>query len=199
MQKNQTTRMKVFMDSEFTGLHQHTSLISIALVSEHGDVFYAEITDFEKWQCNEWLQENVLAHLVSAENMDDFHKTFEKGWKEKEGHLTFTACTVQMVYIPLVWWLQRLGNVEIWSDCLAYDWVPFCELFGGAMEIPENVYYIPFDLSTLLHVKGVDPDISREEFTKSTFIQAHQGLGKHNALWDVLVMRECYRELVGQQ
>jgi len=31
---------KVFLDTEFTGLHQGTSLISLALVAESGEEFY---------------------------------------------------------------------------------------------------------------------------------------------------------------
>ena len=33
--------MKIFFDTEFTGLHQHTTLISIGLVDEVGISFYA--------------------------------------------------------------------------------------------------------------------------------------------------------------
>ena len=37
--------MKVFFDTEFTGLYKDTNLISIGLVSEDGKEFYAEIDD----------------------------------------------------------------------------------------------------------------------------------------------------------
>ena len=61
-------------------------------------------------------------------------------------------------------WANPNTPVEIWSDCLAYDWVLFNELFGGAFGIPENVYYIPFDICTLFKMKNIDPDVSREKF-----------------------------------
>lgn len=35
---------KIFFDTEFTGLHQNTTLISIGLVSDEGERFYAELT-----------------------------------------------------------------------------------------------------------------------------------------------------------
>ena len=38
----------IFLDCEFTGLQQHTSLISLALVAESGEEFYAEFTDSSK-------------------------------------------------------------------------------------------------------------------------------------------------------
>jgi hypothetical protein len=54
------------------------------------------------------------------------------------------------------------------------------------------VYYIPFDLATLLKMKGVDPDISREEFA-----QAPPNGPKHNALWDARVIKACYWNAMG--
>ncbi len=38
-------KTKVFFDTEFTGLRQQTTLISIGLVAETGETFYAELTE----------------------------------------------------------------------------------------------------------------------------------------------------------
>ena len=48
--------MKIFFDTEFTGLHKNTTLISIGLVAENGDKIYAELNDYDKSQIDEWLQ-----------------------------------------------------------------------------------------------------------------------------------------------
>ena len=37
-----------FFDTEFTGLRKDTTLISIGIVSDTGDRFYAELTDYVK-------------------------------------------------------------------------------------------------------------------------------------------------------
>lgn len=55
--------MKVFLDTEFTGLHQNTTLVSIGLVAENGDTFYAELTDYDESQVDSWLQKNVINNL----------------------------------------------------------------------------------------------------------------------------------------
>ena len=55
---------KVFFDTEFTGLHKNTTLISIGLISECGKTFYAEFWDYDKTQIDEWLQTNVLDNLI---------------------------------------------------------------------------------------------------------------------------------------
>jgi hypothetical protein len=169
--------MKVFFDTEFTGLHQKTTLISIGCVSEDGDTFYAELTDYDRSQINDWIQTNVidnlsiLPRLVSAD--------------DKDMRVSGNKATVRHY---LEKWLNQWESVEMWSDCLAYDWVLFCDLFGDAFSIPQNVYYIPFDLSTLLKIKGIDPDIGREEYAEMP-----EG-DKHFALWDAQVIRACYEK-----
>jgi len=50
-------RTKIFFDTEFTGLRQRTTLISIGLVSERRKTFYAEIMDYDKSQVDSWIQE----------------------------------------------------------------------------------------------------------------------------------------------
>ena len=175
--------MKCFLDCEFTGLHKDTTLISIGIISEDGRKFYAELTDYDKSQINEWIQDNVLDKLRYSEGDSDY-TTPE--W--------FYCGDREFISEKLGDWLSQFDSVEVWSDCLAYDWVMFCDLFGSAHEIPSNVYYIPFDLSTFFKLRGIDPDISREEFS------GIQILGdKHNSLWDAEVIKQCYERLTGEE
>jgi len=53
---------KLFFDTEFTGLHQNTTLISIGIIADSGETFYAELTDYAKDQVNDWLRDNVIAN-----------------------------------------------------------------------------------------------------------------------------------------
>ncbi len=177
--------MKCFLDTEFTGLHKNTTLISIGLVTETGKKFYAELTDYDKSQVDEWIQENVIDNLNYSRGDNDYNTPdwFYHGDKD-------------FVSEKLGEWLSQFESVEIWSDCLAYDWVLFCDLFGSALEIPSNVFYIPFDLCTLFKVVGIDPDISREQFAGLDVSSSN----KHNALWDAQMIRHCYcrvKDLIG--
>lgn len=162
---------KVFFDMEFTGLHQNTTLISIGLVSEYGQGFYAELNDYDNLQVDDWIKENVIINLT-GENVMDSNQLTKELWI----------------------WLSQFDKVEIWSDTLAYDWVLFCQIFGHAFNIPKNIYYIPFDLATLFKVKGVDPDINREEFAGIT-----DNNHKHNALWDAKIIKMCYEKIIKGQ
>ena len=40
-------KTKLFFDTEFTGLHKNTTLISIGIISEDGKTFYAELNDYD--------------------------------------------------------------------------------------------------------------------------------------------------------
>lgn len=176
--------MKVFFDTEFTGLHQNTTLISIGCIAENDSTFYGEFTDYDESQVDEWLRENVLDHLtIPHAVLDVSTQPFEirvKGRKDR-------------IEANLRRWFESFGGaaVEMWSDCLAYDWVLFCELFGGAFAVPSKIYYIPFDLATLFKLRGIDPDVNREEYAGLT------GGNKHNALWDAKVIRACYQKTIG--
>lgn len=168
--------MRIFFDTEFTGLHKDTTLISIGLVADNGEGFYAEFTDYDKTQIDEWLQENVIDNL------------FIPDVRSKQNINNFKGDT-RYISQKLNNWLSQFEHVEIWSDCLAYDWVLFNHIFGHAFNIPENVYYIPFDICTLFKIKGIDPDINREEFA------GIEG-DKHNALHDAKVIKACYEKLM---
>lgn len=169
--------MKVFFDTEFTGLHKNTTLISIGLIAEDGRKFYAEFNDYDKSQIDGWLQENVIENLRFDDRPDwEFDPWFH--W----GDTTFVKNALQK-------WLAQFDKVEMWSDCLAYDWVLFNNIFGHAFSIPDNVYYIPFDICTLFKIKGIDTDISREKFS------GFEG-DKHNSLYDAEVIKACYEKLV---
>ena len=178
------SKTKIFFDTEFTGLHQNTTLISIGLVSECGKTFYAELTDYDKTQIDDWFQKNAIDNLCLKNDVNIV-----------KGDYWSIRCSRITLIIVLSEWLSQFKEVEIWSDCLSYDWVLFCQIFGHAFNIPKNVYYIPFDICTLFKIKGIDPDINREEFSGMAFISSEIPK-KHNALWDAQVIKSCYDKLV---
>lgn len=191
---------KIFFDTEFTGLHKNTTLISIGFVSECGKTFYAEFTDYDKTQVNDWIQNNVINNLVNDLMLNNSYETTGDHIRAKgdKNHV--------QTYLKL--WFSKFQRVELWSDVLAYDWVLFCDLFGSAFDIPENIHYIPRDLATLLDTVGVNPDINREEFagtnaeleTLEVNALGYWGAkpNKHNSLWDAYIIRECYKKALPQ-
>ena len=60
--------MLIFIDTEFTNLIPGNKLISIALVAEDGQFFYAELTDtYSLSDCSDFVKTNVLPYLKGGE------------------------------------------------------------------------------------------------------------------------------------
>ena len=109
--------MKIFFDTEFTGLHQDTTLISIGMVAEDGRELYCELIDYDEGQIDEWLEENVIANLYGTNPVNT-----EQAAKAIEG------------------FIEPYDKVEMWSDCLSYDWVLFNQIWGHAFNLPKKIY-----------------------------------------------------------
>jgi len=191
--KNIMEITKLFFDTEFTGLRQDTTLISIGIVSDNNKIFYAEFTDYNQKHIDEdeWLKDNVISNLIFKSDDQvssiDYDNMFIKG------------CSYY-IKTKLKLWLKMFNKIEMWSDCLAYDWVLFNNIFEHALKIPKNIYYIPFDICTLFKIKGIDPDISREEFTNNINIELPGKFKnkKHNSLYDAFIIKNCYNKLISE-
>lgn len=177
--------MKVFFDTEFTGLHKNTTLISIGLVDEDGRTFYAEFLGYDSNQVDDWIQENVIAHL----NLGNYeHYGFFKD--------NTTVCgNKEFIKKHLENWLSKYDEVELISDCCHYDMVLFIDIFGGAFDIPKQVnpacHDINQDIAKYCHISEREAfDYSREKILKFSNININGD--KHNSLYDAKVIKEIY-------
>lgn len=190
--------MKLFFDTEFTGLHKGTSLISIGIVSESGKKFYAELTDFDDTQCDSWIEKNVLEHLMlngemKEESFDDLNTTYIFGDKAT-------------VRDELLLWLDELTAdftdsgeyFQFVSDVCHYDMVLLLDLLNeqSAMQIPELVnpccHDISQDIAMILDISEKTAfDYSREQLLTDRGIDLPNGK-KHNALYDAEVIKAIY-------
>lgn len=202
-------KLKIYYDAEFTGLRHDTSLISIGLVSESGNWFYAEFTDYDKTQVDDWLQEHVINNLclkTVGANFIPIPKEFPRPY------CITILDTTENIKNQLIHWLYTESTfmdkqIQIYCDCYAYDWMLFNKLLcddGLALNLPEYIYYIPMDLSTALQFNGIDPDITREEYIGKYVVEQLQRSGvfnmsdncKHNSLWDAAVCMKCFTKLL---
>jgi hypothetical protein len=110
-------RTKLFIDLEFTGLHQATTPISLGIISECGKTFYAEFTDYDRTQLNEWLDENIIPSLwvTKHDPITSMGEVVgESRWADK--HVFGSSDYIKPF---LEEWLSQFEEVIIWSDCLA--------------------------------------------------------------------------------
>lgn len=185
---------KVFFDTEFSGLRKNTTLVSIGCVSEDGSEFYAELTDYDKGQIDDWLKANVIDNLYLAPPTGG-----QWGVETHRPALDTAKGPTNHVKMCLESWLNDFSEVQMVSDCLAYDWVLFCNLWGSALDVPSNISPAPRDINQdIADFLGINEklafDIHREEFA---------GVGdagkKHNALWDAQVIKACYEKVSTSQ
>lgn len=181
---------RCFFDLEFTSLHQRAEPISLGLLTDSGpQTMYCEFTDYDPSLVNAWVDEFVLTKLRLKQL--GLHRGAIEGSLEYRG-------TRRMVVPHLAKWLYNVWDdagqhepVEFWGDVLAHDWVLFCELFGGTQMLPSYVYYIPFDIATVMKVKGIDADIDRVVFAGAGDISL-----RHDALQDAALVGLCYARLM---
>jgi hypothetical protein len=191
--------MKIFFDTEFTGLHKNTTLISIGMIDENGRTFYAEFSDYDRSQCDNWIKENVIYNLkfIKSAQLEYFVNIHENSWEaygDKE-------------YIKLVLadWLSTYEDVQLVSDCSHYDMVLFIDIFGDAFCLPDNVnpvcHDINQDIAKHFNISEKEAfDLSREGIIKTYNekikewwpeyeIKDIEG-DKHNSLYDAKVIKE---------
>lgn len=208
-----TKRVKIYYDAEFTGLHRDTTLISVGFVSQSGAYFYAEFNDYDANQIDEWLQTNIIDNLVFKDK--DQHHLVKEFYSGSRSHMNVMMKNdTATIKSELLSWLRHeyesYDNVKLqfYTDCYAYDWVMLMNLIcedGKALNIPEFIDYIPMDLSTTMFIKGIDPDINREEYAgqyicdklRSEFPFKDMGENaKHNSLWDATISVWCWYRLL---
>lgn len=208
MSKNQINRTKLFLDTEFTGLHKNTTLMSIGVISECGKSFYFELNDYDTRQVDIWINENVVKNMIYLDHIEkvSLNYKYRAVIVPISKNINFTGYgNIHKLKHKFIDWLGQFEQVEIWSDCLSYDWVLFNDIFGTAFDIPKNVYYIPMDICTYFKIVRIDPDVNRLEFIKqyidlcdydlfSNRFQSNFG-NNHNALFDAFKIKCCYEIL----
>jgi hypothetical protein len=183
--------MKIFFDTEFTGLHKHTTLISIGLVDENERVFYAEFTDYDRYQVDEWIKEHVIDNLLYKH----FDKEGEPNTISIFGNKYYAKGDKRYIKNQLIEWLSEYDNVELVSDVCHYDMVLFIDLFGTAFDLPQNVnpacHDINQDIARYYEISEKEAfDFSREEILQNNAIII-DGY-KHNSLYDAKVIKTIY-------
>lgn len=179
---------KIFFDTEFTGLHQATTLISIGCVAEDDREFYAEFTDYDRDQIDK-ISDQAGDKVLRLTYKSDENRAYTDGAHTgRSGDGAYIAGELEL-------WFASFGEIQMVSDCLSYDWVLFCQLWGHAFNIPSNVSPAPRDINQdIADFLGIDErsafDIDREEFCGLE----DDGL-KHNAGWDAKVVKACYERV----
>lgn len=218
--------MNLFFDCEFSGLRKNTTLISIGIVAENGKKFYAEFSDYDREQCDDWITENVIKHLRLSgipltsnfkERIQDmqskgyevshmptrpvFHALTEFGvMRETDDSTTEVYGDSEWICTQLSKWLLQFKKVQFVSDVCHYDMVLLIDIFGSAFDLPGNVSAVCHDINQdIARHYGISDS---EAFDKSREEIVSELCGqqidgeKHNALYDAEVIKAIYESII---
>lgn len=183
--------LRIYFDTEFTGLRKDTDLISIGLITEGGNTFYAEFTDYDRTKINAWLLKNVIKNLEHPEYKPDYENyRIEADRKLIQFHLNK--------------WLEGVRDgreVQFVSDCASYDTVLLFDLLTGggtALDLPEWISPVVFDIlypisGELAYGYNMLSNIHKAfDFSRELIIDDwgfHFDGMKHNALYDAKIIK----------
>lgn len=216
--------MKFYLDTEFyDGMSQQTflglkinepkhviDLISIAIVNEKGDKYYAICNEFnfkQAWE-NKWLKNNVLKTIVKSYAIpiltldeDNPDEVFEKQWSDPLYDSKYAALSRQCI--------KRLGKSkeEIKEDIIAftkaedvcqfygyyssYDWVLLCSIFGKLLNLPSNFRWNCYDVKQKIDYYNTRKLVHKDWLN---LVYGHDKCPikpvSHNALEDAIYIKE---------
>ena len=191
--------MKFFFDTEFTQIRKDTTLISIGIISDSGDTFYAEFNDYDEDLANDdFIQEAIIPNLRHTDVGEFF---------DREANNIDMKASRDVVSSKRCKWLDTVSNhgtIEFISDVSHYDFVLLIDLLangGTAFDMPEKVspvcHDINQDIAKYLKITDTEAfDISREGFCE--YVNPNtlpKNTEKHSSLWDAYVIRLIYMEI----
>jgi hypothetical protein len=176
---------KYFIDTEFIEDGKTIELISIGIVSENDEAYYAINQDCHFERASGWVMENVLnPHIgcILLDGSDGFRKfEFKEDVKKYIKTKEQIAADISSLVLPD-------SDPEFWANYASYDWVVFCQLFGLMIDLPKGYpmfcHDIQQEIERISRNFGLDVDLP--------FQNEHQ---KHHALYDAYWDRSCYLAL----
>lgn len=161
-------RMRVFYDTEFHEDGKTIDLISIGMVREDGQEYYAVSSEFDTFRVaqNPWLMENVMSsiqHEVIGAN-EDGSNPISMLVTDPAAKDRLTISRDILSFTSDIW-------PEFWAWYGAYDHVALCQLYGRMIDLPNK-----FPMFTM--------DIRQEYKRLGEPLMPKQPDGLHNALDD---------------
>lgn len=142
---------KYYIDLEFieSGPENPLQLISIGIVDDEDNEYYAVSRDFDKNLASDWVKKNILSQLHIPEKKRKSNKQISK---------------------DILKFVGNDKNPQFIGYYCDYDWVIFCQLFGTMEDLPENFPMYMYDL------KQMAADLGNPELPKQNTKIEHNAL-----------------------
>lgn len=203
----------LYFDKEFTGLWQGTTPISLGIVDKDNHFFYAEFTDYDKEQCDDFINDEVINNTlflcVDDDKRADVLASLSDGLDDSSVIMYGTKDEISTV---LNNWLAAYNDdIQFISDVEQYDMVLLIDIItdgGSSLDLPKFINYDCINLNTFIAIKNKcsikeAADVIREDIVDIDIIKDILGVDepmKHNSLWDAVVIKEIcakYKDMSG--
>lgn len=162
--------MRIFIDTEFIEDGKTIDLLSIGLVKENGECYYAVNKEADLTKACEWVKGNVIPNLF----INDFTEVNYSKSREQIKNDILEFCN---------------GVTEFWGYYSDYDWVVFCQLFGKMIDLPDGWPMFCLDVKQIMHALGINKeDILKSKDVSKSYIE-------HNALEDAVEIKTMYENI----
>lgn len=164
--------MRIFYDTEFVEDGRTIGLLSIGLVADNGDEYYAVVDDtglLARAAANPWLRDNVLSSLPVREYADGTGGTRWDWWPDHRDYDRIK--TRGEIADDVERFVRSYPDPQLWAWYAAYDHVAYAQLFGRMIDLPEGMPMFTCDLKQRAVELG-DPRVPEQQ------------AGEHNALAD---------------
>lgn len=165
----------IFYDFEFHEDGRVIVPISVGMVKDTGESFYAQSLNFNPKECNRWVQEHVLPHLYSCPRHEEIIKQAEdevtdalhyEMWYHKWNGCSEPDCP-WMLKDHMAEEIKNFVGAEaptFYGWYSAYDHVALAQLYGPMVELPANWPMYTFDIRQW-HAMVGEPVIPLQEST----------------------------------
>lgn len=136
--------MRIFYDTEFLEDGKTIELISIGLVREDGEEYYAVNANmpYRRIRKHVWLMDNVVPHLPQPSGEWRLH--MPKRWL-----FNYNDPVVKpraRIAEEVASFIQSVTDPQLWAWYAAYDHVALCQLWGRMIDLPDGVPMFTNDL-----------------------------------------------------
>jgi 3' exoribonuclease, RNase T-like len=174
--------LKIFLDFEFMEDGKTIDPLSVGMVREDDEEYYAEFGAADLRKANPWVKEHVLPNLKSfnpeisyliEENVEgsttvDFWAKSKKQIKTELMNFCFMKADEQ--------------KPEFWGYFCDYDWVTLCQLWGRMVDLPSFFPQYCLDVKQEMHCKKIPKEWIEKDHPQPT---------THNALDDARWIKDA--------
>jgi hypothetical protein len=164
--------MRIFYDFEFHENGVVIAPLSIGMVRENGDEYYAIFRNpmhIDRAVQSDWLRENVIPHLPIILTSPPGRPT---AWRWNADHPDYQYVKPRItIAIEVYQFIRETEDVELWAWFAAYDHVTLAQLWGTMIDLPAEV-----PMHTM--------DLKQEAVRLGNPAVPEQKSGHHNALDD---------------